>query len=474
MMHQALIYTVAMLCIVAVVSAKDPAPIDVVLQYGSKSWDLVKNGVAQENDDCLVDPLYDISVVVSSESETPVPFVLYNISVLESQYPFYQLSVSDNVVSASNPVTIEINLMCYEIVSNPILLSFLFTDYSSVTATVPVMCYESGCDDQCDVHGTCIEPTGFCECDPPWQEASCASVLEMVEDTYCPGDPIRFKVAVANVVGEEWFTMFNGTNILQVFYWEYLSELPLAESIVVGKPYPEKGGTVTIEIPSLIPPGEVDLQLFADNNYTFLSGTSFTVLPYSDERCFGSEATCVVTGCKNDGVCDPKSGICQCDNARNYWFDCSRGCENYTYLTESNGTIDSGNYSTDTLCVWIVDPEGSFDYIHIEFERFQVTNGDKVKIMTVDKSGMPDFLIESFSGYSIHESRDYEDSKLAIVLETDYSSYGYGFQLNYGTYTYPSSLPITVIAVCCTIGAVIILVAVGFLIWREEHHGNGC
>jgi len=467
-------YAVALLCVaaIAVVAEKSAAPINAVLNFGSESWDLVKNGEVVDLSGCLVSPEFPINITISTTEEEPLKFIFYHMP-LEDKGEYYSLDGIGDEVSASSPLTISLSLSCEDAFVDPILLSLFFDNYKSITMSVPVICYIAGCDEACDVHGTCINSTGYCQCDSPWQGTNCASVLKMKKYTYCPGETVEFEFALANVVGEEWYTVWSEVSELQVFDYNYLYDV-VPEGLTVGKPFPEKnnGDTYKLQIPSLIPPGPVRLELFADNDYTFLTSLSFTVLPYSDSRCFGEKANCTKTECKNGGTCNEESGLCDCVNTRNYWFDCSRGCEELTIVNDSEGTIDSGGgadpplYNTDTLCTWIISPKNTnFDYIKISFERFEATNGDRVKIMTVDDANAADLLLDSFSGYTRPDERRYDYKKIAVVLETDYTSYGHGFLLKYETV---NVIPTTGIVIGCVAGAVVIIAIIVLLLIRRR------
>jgi len=466
---------VALLCVVAtaVIAERTPAPIDAVLMFGSQSWQLVKNGVVQPVPEFLVSPEFPANVTITTSQEDPLSFIFHHMP-LEDKGSYYSLSGVGSQVSASSPLTIDISLDCDDAFVDPILMSLLFEEnLNSITVTVPTICYIPGCDEACNMHGSCVEKTGYCQCQGEWQGSNCASILKMVNTTYCTGETVEFDFALADVVGEEWYTVWSEISELQVFDYNYLYDV-IEGGLSKGKPFPESGDgkTYRIKIPSLIPPGPVRLELFADNDYTFLSGVSFVVLPYSDPACFGSQANCTITGCKNGGICNEKSGICDCVNTRNYWYDCSRGCEELTIVNDSKGTIDSGGgaepplYNTDTVCTWIISPKDTnFDFISISFERFQVTNGDRVKIMTVDDSGAADLLVDSFSGYDKPDPVQYEYKKLAIVLETDYTSYGEGFRIVYETV---NVIPVAGIAGGCSAGVIIILIIIIFLVIRRR------
>jgi len=484
MPNRAFFCFVALLC-VATICLGEPAPINMTLRFGDDEYAVVVDGELQEIEDLLLSPRYYINLTIETDDELPVDFYFYNSSTTGhcESYDLVDKATGKAVppissVSSENPLVIMLIMKCEDVFHDPILLSFLFDDYDPIVVTLPIMCFEPGCTELCDVHGSCVESIGYCECDVPWTGMDCRSVFEPVLPAFCPGQEIQIKLALANVTGGEWYSMFDTDNEEALFDWNYLSEVVNTSSFVVGEPFPKAndGSFFILSIPAAINPTGVTIELYLDDDYTLLTDTSFTILPYTDPSCGTPDDNCSVTGCSGRGTCNEETGVCECDDKRNFWFDCSRGCKELTVVKETSGIIDSAGdekpplYNTFSVCTWILAPEKSgFDSIHIKFERFQLTCADRVRVMTVGENGTVDessIQIDSFAGFSLPDERTYEDiEKIAFVLESDYCSFGSGFRISFEVITV---VPVTGIVIGCTAAALIIIVVSGILIWRRK------
>jgi len=488
MLNRPLSFAIALLCVCIAATAGSYAPLNMVLHWGVDTWSLVENGEKTDADVGLLTPEFPLNLTITTDSPDDVYFFFYNTTVSGTN-PYYsvvqepsQAAVPfSSFVSSTLPMTISVKMDCEETLYDQIIFSFMFLmGYEPVVITLPTMCFMPGCEDLCDMHGSCKTVTGYCVCEYPWQGSDCFSVFEAKKESFCPGESIQVEVALAKVRGKEWYSIYNSEKTSIVYDWNYLADATNTSDYVEGKPFPAAGdgSTFTLTIPAMIPPGDATITLYIsteESDENFLSETYFTVLNFTDPACGSEENTCVKTGCKNPGTCNEDTGICECDNSRNFWFDCSHGCKEETVMTANEGIIDSAGddqpplYTPDTKCTWIIHPEQSrFDYIHITFERFQVTNGDKVKIVTVGESGIVDdssVKIEDFSGFTLPDERRYEDHALGIVLEADYASYGSGFRLRYEVVT---EAPIAGIAIGVGLGVLVLAVIIGVLIWHRR------
>ena len=411
----------------------------------------------------------------------------------------YTLTPADGsvTVAADAPATLTLALQCTASFSSTVVLA-LFAEgtagYEPVVAAMPVACDAPGCgtDDACSGHGVCTHATGSCTCAAPWSGALCSAVLVPTKDAFCPGESIEMRVALASAMGSEWYSLFDEATELVVYDWNYLATVLAdthadagGETLVAGVPLPRAndGSTVRFHIPNVVPPGALKIELYADDAYTLLTSATLAVLPYTDARCNGTAATtCARTGCSGRGTCDAATGLCACDSARHFWYDCSRGCDALTTLTGAAGVVDSDPsagaapgrtplYNTNAVCTWVIAPRGTrFDEINLHFERFEVTNGDTVKIVTVNDEGAVDdgsIVLDSFSGYALPGDISYAERAVAVVLTADYTSSGAGVRLVYNTTRSPLGAgPTTGIAVAATAA---VLAALALLVWLVVH-----
>jgi len=396
---------------------------------------------------------------------------------------------AENTIDGSHKLEMTVNLDCKKTVYAGFFMTLMFAEkYDPITLTVPVMCYEGGCDDLCMKHGKCIENTGYCECSPPWNEdgKECSVVLRMKKEEYCPGESIEVELALSKVSKEEWYSIYPDWNENLVLDWNYLRDIINSSDYELDKPFPpaDDGSTYSFSIPLMVNPedtGGVGFSLYRyadDGDYDYMGYASFTVLRYDDPKCGKPDDTCVKSGCKHAGdKCNEDTGACECADSRNFWFDCSRGCEELTVIKDSEGVIDSAGefqpplYNTKTTCTWIIDPEEKdFDYISMSFERFQVTNGDRLKVMTLGKTGTIDetsMALGLFSGYSVPDDARYEKVEaFGLVLETDYSGFGSGFRVKYKTVT---ELPVLGIALGSSFAGAIIIIIIVVAIFYRRH-----
>ena len=412
----------------------------------------------------------------------------------------YTLTPGDGSVrvTADAPATVTLGLQCTATFASTVVLA-LFpeeegstarTAYEASVVTVPVACDAPGCgaDDTCSGHGTCTHLTGSCTCAEPWSGALCGAVLRSAKAAYCPGESIELDVALAAATGEEWFSLFDAATELVVYDWNYLATVlederadARGETITAGAPFPRAGdgSTVRFHIANVAPPGALKIELYADNAYTLLTDAHIEVLPYTDARCNGTAATtCAVSGCSDRGTCHEETGLCTCESARHFWYDCSRGCDELTVLTAPAGVVDSDPsadpssgrvplYNTNAVCTWIIAPRGArFDAINLHFERFEVTNGDTVRVLTVNDALRVDdasAVLDSFSGYARPADISYAERAVAVVLTADYTSSGAGVRLAYNTTRAPLGAgPTTGIAVAAT---ALVLAALALLVW---------
>lgn len=414
----------------------------------------------------------------------------------------YTLTPGDGSVrvTADAPATLTLGLQCTATFASTVVLALFAEDensgtvYEPAVAAVAVACDAPGCgtDDACSGHGVCTRATGSCTCAAPWSGAACAAVLESTKRAYCPGESIELRVALAAATGDEWYSLFDEATELVVYDWNYLATVladthadARGETLVAGAPLPRAGdgSTVGIHIPNVVPPGALKIELYADNAYTLLTAAHLEVLPYTDARCNGTAATtCAAAGCSGRGTCDAATGLCACDSARHFWYDCSRGCDELTTLTAPAGVVDSDPsaaaapgraplYNTNAVCTWVIAPRGArFDAITLHFERFEVTNGDTVRIVTVNDDNRVDdasIVLDSFSGYALPADISYAERAVAVVLTADYTSSGSGVRLAYNTTRSPLGAgPITGIAVAATAA---VLAALALLVWLVVH-----
>eukprot|EP00727_Mastigamoeba_balamuthi_P012390 m51a1_g7774 putative protein kinase domain containing protein (1062) ;mRNA; f:159885-163122 len=316
-------------------------------------------------------------------------------------------------------------------------------EYDPTEVAFDWACARPGCNASCALHGRCETALGHCECEAPYQGINCEYTVNY-STAVCPGEEVRVAYAIPEASScLEWYHIVGAD-------WRSVAWAHLRTGNMLVAPQPcavGVNGSFAVLLPPV--PGKYNLELFTDDPNPSSLGTLPLLIRRWDECGNAFDCRALPAGaCEArapGAACDNATGYCACPGAL-FWADCSHGCAESTLLAGSAGTAradrgaasrEQSAYMPAVSCAWLIAPaDGGFDDIVVEFAWLDVGTGDTLYAIpgnTTDTGR----AVATFFGNATPPPQTFALRSLTLLLVSDYSVSGRGFELSYRTRRLP-------------------------------------